>query len=248
MTLAFLDGITENQGLGFAGTAWITLGVVLGELTGRWCLELAAGGLDSNSPVILLGSVGGLVFGRLLLGRQAIARVGPVHDVAGTAPWETVSLSLGTVLLNWILAGLLALPCLAWRPGWLGEGPAPVAQGLVASVILIPVLEELLFRGVLLRGYASRYGFPLGTLLSSGLFGLSHSGPFSAASAMLFGTLAALLYQRTGSILPCIAAHAMVNLAARVRMVWPDLWLLPPLLLLVGFLAARLGHGIRIRP
>lgn len=81
----------------------------------------------------------------------------------------------------------------------------------LALVVIAPVTEELLFRGVLLRGLAKEYGERLGLLVSAVLFGLMHGRPAEAVVAFVAGLVLGALRLRTRSLLPCIALHVGVN-------------------------------------
>lgn len=83
---------------------------------------------------------------------------------------------------------------------------------LLALVAIVPTSEELLFRGLLLRGLKQTYGAAIALFVSSILFGLSHFRlPTAILPATVAGLLLGLVALRTGSIWPSIALHAAVN-------------------------------------
>ena len=95
----------------------------------------------------------------------------------------------------------------------------------VLSMALVGLLEELLFRCLLLRGLERRLGVKAAVILSSLIFGLIHGANLLAGqelaatglqilSATAWGFLAAMVYRRGGSLLPCILAHALVDITA----------------------------------
>jgi membrane protease YdiL (CAAX protease family) len=100
---------------------------------------------------------------------------------------------------------------------------ALVLVGL-AAVGVAPVVEETMFRGLLLRGLMRRWGFWPGALLSSFLFGLFHSyqassgwGALTLGLLMsLFGLLQCLLVRLTGRLAPTMITHGLGNLLAVV--------------------------------
>src|SRR5690606_28853719 len=81
----------------------------------------------------------------------------------------------------------------------------------IALVVIAPVVEELLFRGVLLPGLARSYGERIGLVLSALFFGLLHGRPAEAVVAFAAGLVLGALRLRSRSILPCIALHVGVN-------------------------------------
>lgn len=78
------------------------------------------------------------------------------------------------------------------------------------TCILVPVIEEYVFRGVLF-GYLRRYGLTFGILSSAVLFGLSHSAPVQSVYAFTFGVLSAFVLAVTGNIKTSILLHASNN-------------------------------------
>jgi membrane protease YdiL (CAAX protease family) len=96
------------------------------------------------------------------------------------------------------------------------------------AVIWAPIGEELFYRGYVFGMLRERRGFLASALVSSLFFGLRHVLPvfflfprlywISALSwgvfAFVFGMLNNLLYEKTGSLYPCMIGHALLNLAS----------------------------------
>jgi uncharacterized protein len=82
---------------------------------------------------------------------------------------------------------------------------------VVATCILAPVLEEMLFRGIILRAFLHQYVRSKAIFLSAFLFGVAHLNIYQFVVAFLVGLLAGWLYERTRSLLPCIALHGFYN-------------------------------------
>jgi len=93
-------------------------------------------------------------------------------------------------------------------------GPVPVQILLV--VFLASVGEELCFRGMLFGGLRERLPSFAAALLSGAIFGALHAvtGLSAVPPLIAFGTIMALLYERTGSIVPCMVLHGLNNSAA----------------------------------
>lgn len=83
-------------------------------------------------------------------------------------------------------------------------------------VILAPVLEELIFRGVILRGLLKRYSPVTAIIVSSILFGAVHLNPWQFISASILGMFIGWVYYRTQSISLAIIIHGFNNLTATV--------------------------------
>jgi uncharacterized protein len=88
-------------------------------------------------------------------------------------------------------------------------GLSPVFVVLV--VLVAPVLEEMLFRGVILRGLLGRYGAATAVAVDTLLFAFAHMNPWQFLPALLLGTLSAWLFVRARSIILCIFVHVMWN-------------------------------------
>jgi membrane protease YdiL (CAAX protease family) len=80
-------------------------------------------------------------------------------------------------------------------------------------VIGAPVVEELFFRGLLLRSLDRRFGTAAAVLGSALVFGLAHYELLQLPALILFGIVLAVLAERTGRLGPGIAAHAAFNAA-----------------------------------
>lgn len=84
----------------------------------------------------------------------------------------------------------------------------------LAIVVLAPVCEETLFRGLFFGALRGSLGFWPSALISGVLFGAIHltNGDLSVAVLLaFFGVLLAWLYERTGSLGPPIALHTLNN-------------------------------------
>ena len=81
----------------------------------------------------------------------------------------------------------------------------------ITVVILSPIIEELLFRGIFLRRFNKELdNVTLAILISSILFGLCH-GFGGILGAILFGICVSILYIKSGNILVPIFAHFFNN-------------------------------------
>ena len=92
----------------------------------------------------------------------------------------------------------------------LAGGPAV----LLAAAVLAPLLEELLFRGIVLRSFLRQYPRGRAIGLSALLFGLAHLNLVQFVVGTLLGLLLGWLYERTRSVWPGVLLHAGYNSAA----------------------------------
>lgn len=85
--------------------------------------------------------------------------------------------------------------------------------GFITVCILAPIIEEILFRGILLRGLLQKGISPiLAIVLTSFLFGLAHLNPWQFLGAGFLGSIFGFVYYRTQSLWLPIFLHALNNL------------------------------------
>lgn len=92
---------------------------------------------------------------------------------------------------------------------------------VISACVLAPVLEEMLFRGLILRGLLTRYPPSVAIIHSAALFGLAHLNIYQFTVGFSTGLLLGLAWQRTRSLWPCMLLHAGFN-AGVVWMAQPD--------------------------
>lgn len=89
-----------------------------------------------------------------------------------------------------------------------------VVAGLLV-VVLAPFAEEILFRGFMYRCVRNRFGPAAASLIIGAVFGSIHyTGPDTLAfipPLIALGIAFCVLYERTGSLYPAIALHAVNN-------------------------------------
>ncbi len=94
------------------------------------------------------------------------------------------------------------------------HGSLQIALLLVFLAVGAPLVEELFFRGLVLRGLLGRLPVPLAIVVSALAFALAHFEALQFAGLAVFGVVLGLLAWRTGRLGPGIAAHAAFNAAA----------------------------------
>ena len=78
-------------------------------------------------------------------------------------------------------------------------------------VIVAPITEELLFRGIILQGLLCRYRSTTAVVITAILFTLLHVNPWQFCSALALGLVLGWFYLRSGSLAICILGHAIYN-------------------------------------
>lgn len=88
--------------------------------------------------------------------------------------------------------------------------------GFLAIVIVGPIMEELLFRGWIMRVFLERTTPSKAIIYSALIFGLIHMNPVQIVYAALIGLILGWLYYKTGSLIPSIIMHIVANAASFV--------------------------------
>lgn len=205
----------------------ISLSLILGVLGALNLLPL-----QSNDPIVapILYS---LIFCSLCLAMMIVARRPPItlRYLLGRWPQDThwgklLFLVFGVFLfsLGAFQVSYLALSLVAphWVESTLQQSliladdetayPTLYAGVTIFSILIVaPITEEFIFRGILLHRWGVRWGIRPAILLTSILFGALHS---NLLGLFIFGLVMALLYLNSRSLLVSIVAHSMNNAIA----------------------------------
>jgi len=207
--------------------------LVAGLLIGAWFISWdgsTVGGPDvTAAPVaLLLAAVGGQIIGLAAsLTLLRIRRIDLAAVVGATRPVGRL-LAIGTgVGAGTLVAASLVVAALMRLTGSeqaadqflldeLTRGGASTVLAFIAAVVLAPIAEELLFRGLLFRALLQRYHVNVAAIVSALVFAVVHidvavSQPLALVGLTLVGVVLAHAYQRTGSLLVPIAGHAAFN-------------------------------------
>lgn len=174
-----------------------------------------------------------LVFGSLCLAVVAVARRPPLHLGLLLGRWPHY-VTWGSLL--WLVTGLFLFSLGAFQVSYLALSlvtpnlvESTLQQSLILSasdtaypnvylgivmfsvLVVAPITEEFIFRGVLLHRWGVKWGPRPAILLTSILFGILHS---NLVGLFVFGVVMSLLYLSTRSLLVPIVAHSMNNAIA----------------------------------
>ncbi len=95
--------------------------------------------------------------------------------------------------------------------------------GLVLAVIIGPLVEEIVFRGLILRGLLGHTRPWAAIFVSAVLFALMHFNPAQLPVALALGLALGWIYMRTRSLGLCFLGHGVNNLSASLPMDIPFL-------------------------
>lgn len=84
----------------------------------------------------------------------------------------------------------------------------------IALVMLAPFVEETLFRGFLFKAFRRTFGFWLGAIVVSLLFAVAHGQANVGIDVFVLSMFLCYLREKTDSLWPSIALHALKNLVA----------------------------------
>jgi sodium transport system permease protein len=133
-----------------------------------------------------------------------------------------------TIALGAVLVGLSAWAAVAVLSDWIAPVPKEVLEhlrrallpenqgrGLVANLLLVAltpaICEEALFRGVVLRGLATRMAPPAAIVITGLLFGMFHLDVWRLLPTTLLGILLSWIALESGSLVPSMIVHFLNN-------------------------------------
>lgn len=86
----------------------------------------------------------------------------------------------------------------------------PLWQLILATAVFPPILEETIFRGILLKKY-EKYSFWYGIILTSLFFSIMHLNLNQFFYTFFMGVVISILVKMTGSIFAGMMCHSIVN-------------------------------------
>jgi membrane protease YdiL (CAAX protease family) len=140
-----------------------------------------------------------------------------------TRPW--LALGWSVVVMGVFYATVLVYAALVTSPDQttaddLGADTSQLALIAVGFlvVVLSPIAEEIFFRALFYGALRSRLPVAPAAIIAGFVFGVLHAGTGVDAIAplMILGILLCLLYEKSGSLYPCIAVHAFNNAIAYI--------------------------------
>ncbi|MCB2339063.1 CPBP family intramembrane glutamic endopeptidase [Clostridium estertheticum] len=85
---------------------------------------------------------------------------------------------------------------------------------ILSSAVIAPIYEEVIFRGILLKGMANKINSNLALIISALIFALLHMNIPQGINAFLLGLIIGAIYLSSNSIYLCIFAHFINNSVA----------------------------------
>jgi uncharacterized protein len=216
-----------------AAAPWSAADIVVALLTGALLgallvvvLVSATAVEDELSPNSMVGFVGALIYAALMVSAWffVLHRRGVSWSAAGFRPvglgpiLAMVPAAIGLMILNSLVVFITR--------GFIGEvltvreqllvdqfdiTPGEFVWLLMLGGVAAPLVEELVFRGLIFRYLRSRRRKPVAVVASAGLFALMHVIPSLLVPLFLIGVVLAIVADRYDSIYPSITLHALHN-------------------------------------
>lgn len=210
--------------------------------------KMVSGDMDGaydllNADAMLYTLLSGLltiavVLAFYLIRRKKLSEALWLRPVSAPALFSGAAVAPGLYL---IIAFALALLPEAWQESY-GEASANLgevsAAGLIAVVVVAPVLEEFIFRGLVLNRLSRVMPWWLAVVLSAAVFGACHGHPVWFCYAFVLGSVFGFIVLRTGSIVPTILAHVVFNGIGQIFSAVPETEEGTELLIAIGVLLA----------
>ncbi|MBR5542937.1 MAG: CPBP family intramembrane metalloprotease [Oscillospiraceae bacterium] len=159
--------------------------------------------LSGKSSIVLLVSYIIVLFGILvvfLFKKQSLA------GYSGMSYYKIKSL-----FFSLALGICLSLITYSFVPAKTDEGIG-LNTAMVLCIILGPFVEELMFRGILLKMFASSVGIFFGAIITSVLFAVSHTDPVQVIYTFVLGLVLASVRVKSTSLWSAVALHAAFNI------------------------------------
>lgn len=91
------------------------------------------------------------------------------------------------------------------------ENDYGVWGAVVKVAIIAPIVEEMIFRGIIMHGLMRNYSPFTAVSVSALMFALFHLNPWQFPATFILGILLGILMLRTRNIILCILGHAINN-------------------------------------
>jgi membrane protease YdiL (CAAX protease family) len=91
------------------------------------------------------------------------------------------------------------------------ENDYGVYGAIIKVAIIAPIIEEMIFRGIIMHGLMRNYSAFTAVSVSALMFALFHLNPWQFPATFILGLLLGILMYRTRNIILCILGHAINN-------------------------------------
>lgn len=172
----------------FYGVQVAVLAVLVRRRGMTWSSAFALGRM--KTPLASKAASVGLVMALLVGTRVATWIYGVITQALGFEPPELVNSSLTDLF---------------------GSDALGLALAVLMVIVVGPVVEEIVFRGVLLEAFESHSSATVAVIAQALLFSLYHFTPWMVVPTFVLGLAAGWIARQRESLWPAIALHALYN-------------------------------------
>ena len=197
--------VSTSDGLIAAMVFFVAQAVAAAVIIGR--------GRVTGAAVLFAFSIGGAVTYALMRSVYAKAKTEGVPQILGSANRPLLGLAAGLAAGAVGVLYIFGLDALDLLESFKRAGESYASLGLWTlplALIAAPLFEEFIFRGLIFGGLRRSFGIWPATLASAALFAIVHPA-FSIIPVFVLGACAALVYERSRSLLAPMIVHAVYN-------------------------------------
>lgn len=212
--------VSTSDGLIAAMVFFVVQGIV--SVVATSILDFGRQGRISGAAILVAFSVAGALTYALMRWVYARASTRDVPRILGatTRPFLGVLMGLGAGAFA--LAYVFVLHTTGWfESAWRDRNPYLDLGMWVFPLTLIaaPLFEEFIFRGLIFGGLRRSFGLWPAALASAAVFAIMHPA-ISVLPVFVMGVFAALVYERSRSLLAPMLTHAIYNACAIAAQWW----------------------------
>jgi membrane protease YdiL (CAAX protease family) len=178
-------------------------------------------GFPFEKEPMVLGISNLIVFGIILVigYRKTGATVREVFPLLPIQPVLLLPMTIMIVGMSILVSEMdnllrLFLPAPEWLTKMMTDlvsGKTNFWSSFALLVVVAPLTEEPLFRGLILRGFLSHYSKSKAIFVTAILFAIVHLNPWQFIGALLLGVIFGWWFVQTRSLIPCLFGHAVFN-------------------------------------
>jgi membrane protease YdiL (CAAX protease family) len=184
-------------------------------------VAVAAPLLIGHGPLLAIGALYAVALLAAAIAVLPMGRAALPALALRAAPWKPVVLGpLATLALSVTVSQIGPEVESMKQVSDLVRGPGALLASLLALAVLAPIVEEIIFRGLLYGWIEGRWGWKAALPVSAIAFALAHFDPTYMILVLPLGVLFSWLRWRTGSLLPSIVAHMVNNGFAVLSAYW----------------------------
>jgi membrane protease YdiL (CAAX protease family) len=180
--------------------------------------------IDENAKLFILQGISELATVLLLwliikkLYRTNLKSIGLGKFDFGLLGWSVLAFPLyliASTFFSNLIAQIFGINLLQQQDiGYTNPNGYELTLTFIALVLLAPFVEETLFRGFLFKAFRRTFGFWTGAIAVSLLFAVAHGQANVGIDVFVLSMFLCYLREKTDSLWPSIALHAMKNLVA----------------------------------